>query len=224
MNENRRMRQGQNKRSRGRSSGRKNSNPLTRHYDSNGPDVKVRGIASHVAERYVQLARDAASSGDSVMAENYFQHAEHYNRIISSAQASQNGRVRESQPRVGTTTLEDQDVEPLSRSLEASVEPENMQQPSSDGLAAVPDNVELEEFEQGEKPKSQSENSGRAARNTRARTRRRNAPKDLAASSDPADSPQPSILNDVSTSNGSDDATADNIDSSADPEANAQAQ
>jgi hypothetical protein len=48
--------------------------------------VKVRGNASHIAEKYVQLARDAQASGDSVMAENYLQHAEHYFRIVSAAQ------------------------------------------------------------------------------------------------------------------------------------------
>jgi len=76
-------------RSRGRNNngGRKHGNPLSRNYESNGPDVKVRGNAAHIAEKYLQLARDAQSSGDSVMAENYLQHAEHYFRIISAAQA-----------------------------------------------------------------------------------------------------------------------------------------
>jgi Domain of unknown function (DUF4167) len=59
---------------------RKGPNPLTRSYESNGPDVKVRGTAQHIAEKYMTLARDAQSSGDRVMAENYLQHAEHYNR------------------------------------------------------------------------------------------------------------------------------------------------
>lgn len=81
------MRQGQkNNRMRGR--GRKPSNPLTRSYDSNGPDVKIRGTANHIAEKYQSLARDALASGDIVMAENYYQHAEHYLRIIASAQAN----------------------------------------------------------------------------------------------------------------------------------------
>ncbi len=78
------MRNGQNKRMRGRN--RKSHNPLTRVYESNGPDVKIRGTASHVAEKYLQLARDAQSSGDPVAAENYFQHAEHYFRLIAAAQ------------------------------------------------------------------------------------------------------------------------------------------
>jgi hypothetical protein len=78
------MRNQQNKRMRGRN--RKSHNPLTRVYESNGPDVKIRGTASHIAEKYLQLARDAQSSGDPVSAENYLQHAEHYFRMIASAQ------------------------------------------------------------------------------------------------------------------------------------------
>src|SRR5690348_2173270 len=58
-----------------------------RTFDSNGPEVKVRGSASHVFEKYLQLARDANSSGDRVMAENYLQHAEHYFRIMAAQQA-----------------------------------------------------------------------------------------------------------------------------------------
>lgn len=68
------------------SGNRKAPNPLQRSYESNGPDVKVRGTAQHVAEKYLQLARDAQSSGDPVAAENYFQHAEHYYRILLAAQ------------------------------------------------------------------------------------------------------------------------------------------
>jgi hypothetical protein len=78
------MRNGQNKRMRGRN--RKGQNPLTRVYESNGPDVKIRGTANHVADKYVQLARDAQASGDPVAAENYLQHAEHYFRLIAAAQ------------------------------------------------------------------------------------------------------------------------------------------
>ncbi|MBE7185949.1 MAG: DUF4167 domain-containing protein [Methylobacterium mesophilicum] len=84
--------QQQNRRMRGRNNNnnnnnRKGPNPLTRSYESNGPDVKIRGSAQQIAEKYTTLARDATSSGDRVMAENYLQHAEHYNRIIAAAQA-----------------------------------------------------------------------------------------------------------------------------------------
>jgi hypothetical protein len=78
------MRNQQNKRMRGRN--RKSHNPLTRVYESNGPDVKIRGTASHIAEKYLQLARDAQSGGDPVSEQNYLQHAEHYFRLIAAAQ------------------------------------------------------------------------------------------------------------------------------------------
>ena len=84
------MRQGQqnNKGMRNRNrNNRKGPNPLSRSYESNGGDVKIRGTALHVAEKYVQLARDAQSSGDRVAGENYLQHAEHYYRIVAAAQA-----------------------------------------------------------------------------------------------------------------------------------------
>lgn len=85
------MRQGQHqhqqKRMRGRNNNnRKGPNPLNRSYESNGPDVKIRGNAAHIADKYVQLARDAQSSGDPIAAENYLQHAEHYYRIVAAAQ------------------------------------------------------------------------------------------------------------------------------------------
>jgi hypothetical protein len=76
------VRQGQqNRRGRGRNR-KSHQNPLARSFESNGPDVKIRGTPAHIAEKYLSLARDAQSSGDPVLAENYLQHAEHYNRII----------------------------------------------------------------------------------------------------------------------------------------------
>ena len=65
-----------------------NYNP-NRSYDSSGPDIKIRGNASHIYEKYLQLARDANSAGDRVMAENYLQHAEHYYRIMAATAAQQ---------------------------------------------------------------------------------------------------------------------------------------
>ncbi len=102
------MRQGQqNRRGRGRSHNnghhqhnnnnqRRGQNPLTRSFESNGPEVKIRGTPAHIAEKYMTLARDALSSGDPVLAENYLQHAEHYNRIILTfreQQSQQGGEV-----------------------------------------------------------------------------------------------------------------------------------
>ncbi len=87
-----------NKRPRGRNRS-KNSNPLSRSYESNGPDVKIRGSALQVADKYAQLARDAQSSGDRVQAENYLQHAEHYYRIVASAYEQSNQQQPREQPR-----------------------------------------------------------------------------------------------------------------------------
>lgn len=72
------------KRSRNRP-GRNNHRPQNNRnqtFDSSGPEGKVRGTANQVYEKYLALARDASSSSDRVMAENYFQHAEHYFRIM----------------------------------------------------------------------------------------------------------------------------------------------
>src|SRR5438552_9121032 len=85
------MRNGPNKRMRSRNNNNNNNrhkshNPMTRVYESNGPDVKIRGTPTHIAEKYIQLARDAHTSGDPVSAENYYQHAEHYYRLIAAAQ------------------------------------------------------------------------------------------------------------------------------------------
>ncbi len=91
------MRPGQNKRSRGRNGGgggggggphHNNNRPRLPHriqtFDSNGPSVKIRGNAYQVFERYVALAREAQASGDRVAAENFYQHAEHYFRIMNA--------------------------------------------------------------------------------------------------------------------------------------------
>lgn len=66
--------------------GHGHGNNPNRAFESNGPDVKVRGSAQTIYEKYQQLARDAQTSGDRVLAENYLQHAEHYFRIFRAMQ------------------------------------------------------------------------------------------------------------------------------------------
>src|SRR5271165_6851365 len=67
--------------------GGKPQHNTNRAFDSNGPEgVKVRGAAQHVYEKYQQLTRDAQTSGDRVLAENYLQHAEHYFRLMRAMQ------------------------------------------------------------------------------------------------------------------------------------------
>ncbi|MDH5722134.1 MAG: DUF4167 domain-containing protein [Alphaproteobacteria bacterium] len=65
--------------------GRRSNQQRTQVYDSNGPDVRIRGTAHQVAEKYLSLAKDCISAGDSILAESYYQHAEHYIRIINEA-------------------------------------------------------------------------------------------------------------------------------------------
>jgi Domain of unknown function (DUF4167) len=91
---NKRMRNRNNNNHNNNNNNRRGQNPMTRVFESNGPDIKIRGTASHIAEKYLQLARDARSSGDPVAAESYYQHAEHYFRLIAAAQE----QFRQSQP------------------------------------------------------------------------------------------------------------------------------
>jgi Domain of unknown function (DUF4167) len=62
--------------------------------DSNGPNVKIRGTPHQIFERYVALAPEASTSGDRVAAENLYQHAEHYFRVMNSANEGQPQRDR----------------------------------------------------------------------------------------------------------------------------------
>nr|MCS5598714.1 DUF4167 domain-containing protein [Rhodospirillales bacterium] len=77
------MRQGNNsRRSRGRGNGKRQSRG-SNQIDSHGPEVRVRGTAQQVFDKYLALGRDATSTGDRIIAENMFQHAEHYSRILA---------------------------------------------------------------------------------------------------------------------------------------------
>ena len=95
------------KRQRGRHNGRKphhhqphNPNlPIrSQTFDSNGPDVRVRGNAFQILEKYVALARDAQAAGDRIAAENYFQHAEHYFRLINESGGYQQQQRHQGNP------------------------------------------------------------------------------------------------------------------------------
>ncbi len=137
------MRPNQNKRMRGRpTNGRRGPNPLTRSYESNGPDVKIRGNAQHVAEKYLQLARDAHTGGDPVAAENYLQHAEHYFRIIAAAQAAQamaqSGQARPPGEVDGDIDDEDDDYSPLSDRFASPSERAAYQQPQQNAFQGQP--------------------------------------------------------------------------------------
>lgn len=99
-------------------------------FDSGGPEIRVRGNAHQVLERYLALARDASSQGDRISAENYYQHAEHYFRVINSSNQG-NGRPRHT-PAPAEDGLAADDAEEAER--------DNDDQPAADaadGRAAV---------------------------------------------------------------------------------------
>jgi len=197
-------------RSRGRNNngGRKHGNPLSRNYESNGPDVKVRGNAAHVAEKYLQLARDAQSSGDSVMAENYLQHAEHYFRIISAAQQAQQAQFR------GEAQTEeddyDDDFAPMNDRF-ASPEPRQPFQPQGQNNGGntgnqAPQQQYVEPQPQGEAGETQpaeaqaqaegneaAEGDGAPRRRDRRPRRRSRGGGNGGEGGDPANSPQPEV-------------------------------
>ena len=127
-------------RGRNNNGGRKHVNPLSRNFESNGPDVKVRGNAAHVAEKYLQLARDAQSSGDPILAENYLQHAVHYFRIVASAQQQQNqprdqfGQVQEQE--------DDDDFPPINDRFASPEPPQQFRPPQAEQPGFAPEGEE----------------------------------------------------------------------------------
>lgn len=99
------------KRSRGR--GRRQGNSSNRNYESNGPDLKVRGNAQSIYEKYQSLAHDALSSGELITAENYLQHAEHYYRIVQANQPVRQEEDASAENGQQPTTQDTDTVEPL---------------------------------------------------------------------------------------------------------------
>lgn len=166
-----------------------------RSYDSNGPDGKIRGSASQVYDKYTSLARDSQTSGDPVAAENFFQHAEHYFRIMlannlvkaertaeqASAEdaASDNGENKQGTVEVAEQSVDaseaESDVKDLSLEeqpdIEAAVEEPGIvdlseaQAPQVDSIASEDGN------DQDDKPKSKRRVS--RTRGLRRRTSRR---------------------------------------------------
>lgn len=141
-----RPRQGQHNSNKNRNRGRNNRRPsggggnspnnngggnsLNRVYESNGPDVKVRGTAQTVAEKYLQLGRDAQSSGDNVMAESYFQFSEHYFRTWAAAQPV--GQPTQQLRRPDDEEFEDDREEGAEGETEGAVAPEVIQGASAE--------------------------------------------------------------------------------------------
>ena len=132
--------QNNNKRSRNRNNNLNGNHPNNNRprppnrmqtFDSSGPSVKIRGNAYQVFERYVALAREASSSGDRIAAENYYQHAEHYFRIMNA-----NGEGYGSQLQRPMTPA---DTEMNEGEGEGEGEGESEEAPATAASAPVPD-------------------------------------------------------------------------------------
>lgn len=114
--------------------------PLNRNhvFDSNGPEQRARGTAQQLYDKYLQLGRDASSSGDRVLAESYFQHAEHYFRIvgaITQAQSPHSGQSagREAPQRgeqsSGNEASQDEDSQPPAQPQSQQPQPQPQSKP-----------------------------------------------------------------------------------------------
>lgn len=104
--------------------GRRPQNARTQVYDSNGPDVRIRGTAHQVTEKYLLLSKDAASMGDRVLAESYLQHAEHYQRIINSWEAENPTRPAFQPPGIPSEAA-------VSKPIDSSVAEDDLMLPAS---------------------------------------------------------------------------------------------
>ena len=131
-------------RSRGRGnrkSGGGGGNNINRVYDSAGPEGKVRGTPQQIIDKYLSLARDAQTSGDRVTAENFLQHAEHYQRILITAMQAQEQQRRDNQEtaehRGGGDNAEDSVDASDSKQPEVQPDPAAAPQPEIGGMAMI---------------------------------------------------------------------------------------
>ena len=108
------------RRLRSRGNGKRNPGSRNQTFESNGPEVKVRGTAQQVLEKYLALGRDAYSSGDPIAAEGFFQHAEHYHRVLNADGYGGGRGNRQRRPPNGSTdvAVEDGDGPPKASSDE----------------------------------------------------------------------------------------------------------
>lgn len=106
-------------------------------FESTGPDVKVRGTAQQIADRYLALARDASSAGDLVVAENCLQHAEHYQRIVNQYADQQ----REREERAERLQRSSGAAEDDHKEEEVPARAGSLRAPAVDGSSPQPDVV-----------------------------------------------------------------------------------
>jgi hypothetical protein len=88
-------RRSRNRNHNGNGGGRGGNQNRMQVFDSNGPDVRIRGTAHQICEKYLGLAKDSTASGDYILAQSYLQHAEHYQRQINEWQEAKNAKAEQ---------------------------------------------------------------------------------------------------------------------------------
>jgi Domain of unknown function (DUF4167) len=175
-NNNRNRNRNNNRRNTGTGGGGSGNNKV---FDSNGPDIKLRGTTQTIAEKYMQLGRDAQSSGDGVAAENYYQHAEHYYRLWAANQPV--GHSLQMSRRLGEEEFEEEgddqaggedegdqsasDVAPVEGTAQAEVDPNAVQtdgqQPRQSRNANFRDNNNRDNTNRNFRPRWQNNRNNR---------------------------------------------------------------
>ena len=116
------------RRGRNRNNGKRHIPLRSQTFESNGPDGKIRGTAQQVVDRYLALGRDAYSAGDPITAESFYQHAEHYHRLLNVE--ALDGERGPGRPRPVDSVLESQpEGEPLRAGDSETAENENVRLP-----------------------------------------------------------------------------------------------
>lgn len=115
------------RRGRNRNNGKRHIPLRSQTFESNGPDGKIRGTAQQVVDRYLVLGRDAYSAGDPITAESFYQHAEHYYRLLNLE--APNGERGPGRPRPVDATPESQPEGEQLRAGGESAEDENVRLP-----------------------------------------------------------------------------------------------
>jgi hypothetical protein len=170
-------------------------NVVNRVFDSSGPEGKVRGTPQQIIEKYNQLARDAQLSGDRVALENFQQHAEHYTRLLASAQKEQDARQEAQQQQQQNQQAR------ADRAQDRNTNQRHNAQGNADGSsedfgsgdqpsAAQPDVIEADASATlVETPEAKADAAPKAARKPRARARAKAPKEDVGASSDASETP-----------------------------------
>ncbi len=158
--------------------GRRGGSPRSQNFDSSGPDIKVRGTAQQVVDKYQALAREAATAGDPVMAENYYQHAEHYYRILHANGGGDNRQG--GRPQEGDRFNDNDRIRDESESGDMQPGGEFAAEDEEDVVEAAPDAPAAP-------PAAAEEQPVESRRNGHGRRRSRSAPRDDAPRADGAE-------------------------------------